>query len=152
MGMQKVRVEDYLAVIDRLCQGADSALAKSGQISKALGIANGTASTTLLRLAAAGLIVRQPYDGAKLTDLGRARSQHVVRRLRIIELWLGNLLGWDEEFVTREARQLEPVMSERLIEALDAVLNFPESDHYGQAIPRGGTLAETKCDPEKPVD
>lgn len=135
--MQKVRVEDYLIAIDHLCEGADSTLAKSGQIAKALGIANGTVSTTLLKLAADGLIIHQPYEGARLSELGHNRAQYVIRRLRIIELLLRNLLGWERELVTIEARLLEPVISVRLIDALDSFLNFPEFDRDGLAIPRG---------------
>jgi DtxR family Mn-dependent transcriptional regulator len=151
--VRKVRVEDYLIAIDHICEDAEVELAKSGQIAKALGIANGTASTTLLTLAADGLIIHQPYEGARLTDLGRARARQVVRRLRIIEVLLGNLLGWERELVSNEARQLELVVSERLVDSLDSYLNFPESDRYGQTIPRAVMpLIHPKSNPTIPAE
>lgn len=134
--MRKVRVEDYLIAIDRLCDEATSTLAKSGQIAKSLGIANGTVSSTLLKLAAEGLIVHQPYDGVKLTDLGRARFHNVVRRLRLIELLLDTLLKWESEPIVEEARRIEVVVTDRLIDSVDAYLGHPRIDRLGHPIPR----------------
>ena len=134
--MRKVRVEDYLIAIDQLCDEATSTLAKSGQIAKSLGIANGTVSSTLLKLAAEGLIVHQPYDGVKLTDLGRVRFHKVARRLRIIELLLDGLLHWESEPIIDEARRIEVVASDRFVDGVDGYLGFPALDRFGQPIPR----------------
>ena len=136
LAVRKVRVEDYLIAIDALCNEATLTLAKSGQIAKSLRIANGTVSSTLLKLAADGLIVHQPYDGVKLTDLGRVRFHKVIRRLRIIELLLDDLLKWESESIVNEARRIEVVASDRLIDDVDAYLGFPAIDRVGHAIPR----------------
>lgn len=135
-GMRKVRDEDYLIAIEQLCAEAASERARSGQIAKALGIANGTASSMLLHLAAQGLIDHQPYEGAKLTDLGRSRSQKVIRRQQIIEMLLSKLLHWDRAASVDEVRQLEPVVSDKLIDAVDSFLGFPAYTFTGELIPR----------------
>lgn len=123
----KGRVEDYLIAIDRLCEQTGCELARSGQIAKVLGVTHGMVSTKLVRLADGGLIIYQPYEGAKLTELGRTRSRRVIRRLRIIELFLVTFAGWERESVVDEGRRLETVISDKVVDALNSFLGFPES-------------------------
>ncbi len=122
MGVQKVRGDVYLMAIDQLCERSGSEPARTGQIAERLGVAAGIASTMLKQLAKDSLIVHQPYEGAKLTELGRNRLSRVLRRLRLIEMWLSTSLNLEREYLTEEALRLESAASERLIEALAAAL------------------------------
>lgn len=133
--MRRVRVEDYLVAIDNICSETGSELARSGQIAKALGISIGYVSTTLARLAADGLIIHQLHAGVKLTELGLIRSRRFVRRIRITELLLETLLKSDQAMIATEAHQLEPAISDKLIEAFDSYLGFPRIDGHGRPIP-----------------
>jgi DtxR family Mn-dependent transcriptional regulator len=77
-----------------------------------------------------------PYEGVRLTDSGRALALRVLRRHRLIELFLVQTLGlsWDE--VHEEAEHLEHAVSDRLIDLIDAHLGYPISDPHGDPIPR----------------
>ena len=134
--MRKVRVEDYLNAIDQLCAATGAELAKSGQIAMALGIPIGYVSKTLSHLAADRLIIHQLHAGVKLTELGRIRSRRFVRRLQLTELLLETLLKSDQESIAAEAHQLEPAISDKLIETFDSYLGFPQIDRHGRPIPR----------------
>ena len=128
MGAQKVRGDDYLIAIDQLGDQSGTELARTGRIAKRLGIADGIVSTTLKQLAKDGLIILQPYEGAKLTESGRNRLSKVLWRLRLIEMWLSTSLNLEKEFLAEEAMRIEPAASARLMEAIDAALGHPEFD------------------------
>lgn len=106
-----------------------------GQLAAALGVAPGTATTMVKTLAESGLVRYEPYAGVVLTPAGEKLATLVVRRHRLIELFLVRVLGfgWDE--VHDEAEQLEHVVSNRLIERIDEMLGFPEADPHGDPIP-----------------
>jgi DtxR family Mn-dependent transcriptional regulator len=130
-------VENYLKAIylgvGRLPEGQH--LLPMGQLAAALGVAPGTATTMVKTLAESGLVEYEPYAGVALTKAGEKLAALVVRRHRLIELFLVRVLGfgWDE--VHDEAEQLEHVVSERLIERIDEMLGHPEADPHGDPIP-----------------
>jgi DtxR family Mn-dependent transcriptional regulator len=106
-----------------------------GQLATALGVAPGTATTMVKTLAESGLVEYEPYTGVTLTSAGEKLAALVLRRHRLIELFLVQVMGlsWDE--VHDEAEQLEHVVSDRLIERIDEMLGRPEADPHGDPIP-----------------
>ena len=106
-----------------------------GQLAGALGVAPGTATTMVKALSESGLVEYEPYNGVRLSPAGARLAALVLRRHRLIELFLVNVLGmrWDE--VHDEAEQLEHVVSDRLIERIDELLGHPEVDPHGDPIP-----------------
>jgi DtxR family transcriptional regulator, Mn-dependent transcriptional regulator len=130
-------VENYLKAIhlgsSRLVEG--QRLLPMGQLANALGVAPGTATTMVKTLAESGLVEYEPYAGVALTPAGEKLAASVVRRHRLIELFLVQVLGfgWDE--VHDEAEQLEHAVSDRLIERIDEMLGHPEADPHGDPIP-----------------
>jgi DtxR family Mn-dependent transcriptional regulator len=130
-------VENYLKAIylgvGRLERG--ERLLPMGQLAAALRIAPGTATTMVKTLADSGLVEYEPYAGVALTPAGEKLAALVVRRHRLIELFLVQVLGfgWDE--VHDEAEQLEHVVSDRLIERIDEMLGHPAADPHGDPIP-----------------
>ncbi len=89
-----------------------------------------------------GLATYTPYEGVSLTPVGTRLALRVLRRHRLIELFLAKTLGltWDE--VHEEAEHLEHAVSETLIDRIDAFLGFPEVDPHGDPIPKAdGSLA-----------
>jgi DtxR family Mn-dependent transcriptional regulator len=86
-------------------------------------------------LAESGLVRYEPYAGVVLTAAGEKLAASVVRRHRLIELFLVQVLGfgWDE--VHDEAEHLEHVVSDRLVTRIDEMLGHPAVDPHGDPIP-----------------
>ncbi len=130
-------VENYLKAIyvGETHLAAGQKLMPMGQLAAALGIAPGTATTMVKALAESGLATYEPYNGVRLTSAGQKLAARVLRRHRLIELFLVQVIGmnWDE--VHDDAEQLEHVVSDRLIERIDEMLGQPEVDPHGDPIP-----------------
>ena len=86
-------------------------------------------------LAEYGLVKYEPYSGVALSRAGRKLAARVLRRHRLVELFLVQVMGlqWDE--VHDEAELLEHVVSDRLIDRMDEMLGRPEVDPHGDPIP-----------------
>jgi DtxR family transcriptional regulator, Mn-dependent transcriptional regulator len=130
-------VENYLKAIylGVSAAGPPNALLAMGQLAAALGVAPGTATTMVKALAESGLVRYEPYAGVTLTEAGEKLAALVVRRHRVIELFLVQVIGyrWDE--VHEEAEQLEHAVSDRLIDRMDEMLGRPKADPHGDPIP-----------------
>jgi DtxR family Mn-dependent transcriptional regulator len=89
----------------------------------------------LKTLSDSGLAVYTPYEGVRLTDAGRLLALRVVRRHRLIELFLAQTLqlAWDE--VHDEAENMEHAVSDLLVDRIDAFLGYPRFDPHGDPIP-----------------
>jgi DtxR family Mn-dependent transcriptional regulator len=128
-------VEDYLKCI-LLAQELDpEALVSMGQIGGALQVAPGTVTAMVKTLADSGLVAYEPYSGVRLTPSGRQLAAHVLRRHRLIELFLVRVMGMDWSEVHSEAEELEHAVSDRLIERMDEMLGSPSVDPHGDPIP-----------------
>ena len=106
-----------------------------GHLAAALGVAPGTATTMVKTLAESGLVEYEPYTGVTLTSAGQKLAALVVRRHRVIEVFLVKVMGYSWDEVHDEAEQLEHVVSERLIGRMDEMLGRPEVDPHGDPIP-----------------
>lgn len=141
--MPSPAVEDYLKTIFHL--SSEGGAARSSAVAERLGVTAGSVTGMLKRLADQGFVEHVPYYGARLTDAGQERAIAIIRRHRILELFLVEVLGyaWDE--VHDEAERLEHTASARLIERMSEVLGRPESDPHGAPIPSSeGTFEERR--------
>jgi DtxR family Mn-dependent transcriptional regulator len=130
-------VENYLKTI-YLAQSATadaSALVPMGQLASALGVVPGTATTMMKALAESGLVHYEPYMGVRLTPSGEKLATLVLRRHRLVELFLVKVLGMSWAEVHDEAERLEHAASERLIDRMAAALEDPSHDPHGSPIP-----------------
>jgi DtxR family Mn-dependent transcriptional regulator len=92
-------------------------------------------------LADSGLVRYEPYMGVRLTTAGLRLAGRVLRRHRLIELFLVKVLGMDWAEVHIEAERLEHAVSDRIIDRIDAMLGQPLVDPHGDPIPTSdGTL------------
>lgn len=130
-------VENYLKTI-YLAQSASAdanALVPMGQLASALGVVPGTATTMMKALAESGLVHYEPYMGVRLTPSGEKLATLVLRRHRLVELFLVKVLGMSWAEVHDEAERLEHAVSERLIDRIDDMLGRPAVDPHGDPIP-----------------
>ena len=126
-------VQDYLKAIHRL-GGADS-MVSPADIAALLQVKAPSVTGMLKRLSDAGWIVYTPGTGAKLSETGLSEARRVIRRHRLIELFLTQVLGLDWSEVDVEAESLEHAISPRLEQAIAAHLNEPLEDPHGHPIP-----------------
>ena len=131
--MESVAVENYLKAIYQLSDA--SAGAPTGELARRLKITPGSVTLMLQRLAEAGLAKYAAHQGVRLTEKGEMAAIRVVRKHRLLELYLVRTLGlpWDE--VHEEAENLEHAVSERLVARIDEYLGHPDRDPHGDPIP-----------------
>jgi DtxR family Mn-dependent transcriptional regulator len=130
-------VENYLKAIYQGTAGLEpkQRLLPMGQLAEALDVSPGTATTMVKTLAESGLVEYEPYTGVTLTSAGKKLAALVLRRHRLVELFLVNVMGlkWDE--VHEDAEQLEHAVSDRLVDRMDEMLGRPATDPHGDPIP-----------------
>jgi DtxR family Mn-dependent transcriptional regulator len=136
-------VENYLKAIYQISHQNDGPAA-TGEVAQALDVSPGTVTSMLKTLADGGLAKYTPYEGVRLTPAGKAMALRVVRRHRLIELFLVRTLQltWDE--VHEEAENMEHAVSDLLVDRIDTFLGHPKTDPHGDPIPS----AEGSIEPE----
>ena len=133
--MASSTVEDYIKHIYLIAEATGNHQVPMGQVAEALGVVPGTATTMVKALADAGLVEYAPRVGVLLTGHGRKLALHVLRRHRLIEQFLVEVLGFDWSEVHAEAECLEHVVSDLLLERMDHYLGHPTEDPHGDPIP-----------------
>ena len=139
-------VQDYLKAIHSL-GGADQ-LVSPNDIAARLKVKAPSVTGMLKRLETAGLITYGVGQGAQLTESGIVQARRVVRRHRLVELFLTRVLGLDWSEVDTEADAIEHAISPRLEQAIAAHLGEPLEDPHGHPIPTAlGDLQQRDLQP-----
>jgi DtxR family Mn-dependent transcriptional regulator len=139
-------VQDYLKTIHSL-DGSERMVSPLA-IAARLQVRAPSVTGMLKRLADAGWIDYEPGTGARLTAAGIAEARRVIRRHRLVELFLTRVLGLDWSEVDDEAEALEHAISPRLEQAIAAHLGEPLEDPHGHPIPtREGQIARRHLRP-----
>jgi DtxR family Mn-dependent transcriptional regulator len=145
--MPSSTVENYVKQI-YLEQQADpdpEALVPMGKLAGAMGVVPGTATSMIKALADSGLVQYEPRGGVRLTHGGEQLALHVLRRHRLVELFLVKVLELDWSQVHAEAEELEHAISDKVLERIDAYLGHPSVDPHGDPIPSAkGKVAEVR--------
>lgn len=142
--LPSLTIENYVKTIYEMCASQNGQLALTGKLAAALGVSPGTVTSMLKTLSDSGLARYIPYEGVELTDAGRSLALRVLRRHRLIELFLVRTLAlaWDE--VHDEAENMEHAVSDLLVDRIDEFLGRPDRDPHGDPIPRAdGTIAQS---------
>jgi DtxR family transcriptional regulator, Mn-dependent transcriptional regulator len=128
-------VENYLKAIVQIAMRTGSKSVSTGDLASALEVLPGTVTSMLKTLAESKLAHYTPYEGVVLTESGRKLALRMLRRHRLIELFLVQTLNlpWDQ--VHDEAEQMEHAVSDRLIDRIDEFLGKPDYDPHGDPIP-----------------
>lgn len=143
-------VEDYLKVIYTLSREnlETDGLASLGRVAEKLNVTPGTVTTMMRHLEERGLVQYQPRKGVRLETKGEGEAVRVVRRHRMVELFLVNIMELDWADVHDEAEALEHVISDRLINRMDEMLGYPSHDPHGDPIPTpGGKIVDKQSYP-----
>jgi DtxR family Mn-dependent transcriptional regulator len=139
-------VEDYLKAIYKIESDGGSAVSTNA-LAKSLRVSPASASEMVRKLADAGFVEHARYRGVSLTAAGRRLALGVVRRHRLVELFLSEALGMSWDRVHDHAEVLEHAVSPELEELIAAKLGHPVRDPHGDPIPtRDGRMPEeTGC-------
>lgn len=134
--MPSLTVENYAKAIFQICGGQTGKPAATGQVAAMLEVSPGTVTSMLKTLNESGLATYTPYEGVSLTAAGNVLALRVLRRHRLIELFLAKTLdlSWDE--VHEEAEHMEHAVSDRLVDRIEEYLGYPEVDPHGDPIPK----------------
>src|SRR5213592_1097565 len=139
-------VEDYLKVIYHL--SSQGGFAATSDIAALLEVAPPSVSGMVKRLSETGLIEHVPYRGVQLTAQGRRAALRMIRRHRVLEVYLSQQLGYDWDGVHTEAERLEHAVSDELIERMAKALGDPQYDPHGAPIPTAaGEIEEAELVP-----
>src|SRR5439155_21674892 len=120
-------VENYLKAIyqGQAALLREERLVPMGQVAAALAVTPGTATTMIKALAESGLAEYEPYSGVRLTAAGERLAAMVLRRHRLVEPFLVQVMGMSWADVHDDAEPLAHVASPRLIDPLDEMLGVP---------------------------
>lgn len=133
--MPTLTVENYLKTTLLTALKTGSEWVTTGQLATAMTVAPGTVTAMLKTLAESGHAEYRPYEGVRLTKTGRAVAMRMLRRHRLIELFLVKTLSLDWDQVHEEAENMEHAVSDDLVDRMDEFLGRPVSDPHGDPIP-----------------
>lgn len=143
---QSKSVQDFLKAVYSLQQGGERV--STNALAEGLAVAAPSITDMAQRLVTAGLIDYERYKGVLLTATGEMVALKMVRRHRLIELYLVNELGYALQDVHDEAEKLEHAVSDKFVEAIAVKLGHPELDPHGEPIPsQDGTIVDREITP-----
>ena len=134
---------EALKAIYRLTR--DGSEAHTGALADVLGLSPGTVTTTIKRLADRDLVDHRPYQGVSFTPGGQRTAVHAIRRHRIVERFLADMLGYKWNEADKLAVAFEPELPDEVLERLYVALHRPETCPHGFPIPtaEAGELPDT---------
>lgn len=140
--MPSLTTENYIKAIYQLGGQPTKPAVATGAIAGQLSVSPGSVTAMLKTLRDADLVEYAPYEGVRLTPSGMKLALRVLRRHRLIELFLSQTLDmpWDE--VHEEAEHMEHAVSDRLVDRIDEHLGYPPADPHGDPIPRSDGTVE----------
>ena len=125
--------EDFLKLVFLFQQSEERV--STSQLAEALNITPASVTEKAKRLSDEGLIDHVPYRGVRLTKEGRRVALYMIRRHRMLEMFLMQHLGYQWDEVHEEAERLEHAVSEKFLERVAALLDYPTHDPHGDPIP-----------------
>lgn len=143
--MLSEQVENYLKGIYELQSGPGKV--STSLLSERLGVSSASVTEMIQRLADENMVDYTPYRGVALTPEGQQQALRIVRRHRLWELFLVEVLGFSWDEIHDEAERLEHFTSERLEQRIDALLGHPRIDPHGHVIPSPDGLISSEAHP-----
>ncbi len=132
---------EYLAAIYKLGDGGGKVT--TSLLAEKMCVSPAAASSMLKRLEASGFIGRSAADGVVLLEQGRLAALQLLRRHRLLEVFLTQVMGFTWDQVDAEAHRLEHAVSAAFEDRIDRLCGYPTHCPHGDPIPRkDGTVAE----------
>jgi DtxR family Mn-dependent transcriptional regulator len=149
--MHSLTVENYCKAILQIAIRTGQDNVSTGEVASVLAVSPGTVTSMLKTLAESDLAQYKPYEGVKLTKAGKTLALRMLRRHRLIELFLVKTLGlsWDE--VHDEAENMEHAVSDGLVDRIDDFLGRPDYDPHGAPIPQADGTMRGEVDNAQPL-
>lgn len=135
MGSLTRKEVEYLKAVFNLTSDRD--LASSLDIANNLGVSCATASETLKRLSEKGLIIREPWRGVRLSELGFKEISKIVRNHRVFETYAHKILLVSLNEACECARRIELYLSDEIVDSMCRILGHPKKCPHNKDIPRG---------------
>lgn len=137
-------LEEYLEAIYKL--QSESGVARTTKLARELKVALGSVTNTVEKLERLGLVTHEPYRGVKLTESGLKLALSVVRRHRLSERLLTDILRMRWEDVHESACVMEHGLPDKVTSSLEKILKLPKTCPHGNPIPtKDGELIEDKA-------
>jgi DtxR family Mn-dependent transcriptional regulator len=124
---------EALKAVYRFTRGGSGA--HTGALAESLGVAPGTVTATVKRLAERGLLDHRPYRGVELTSAGRRAAVGAIRRHRIVERFLSDMLGYAWNEADRLAGAFEHDLPQEVEDRMFVALDRPATCPHGFPIP-----------------
>ncbi|MBC7131233.1 metal-dependent transcriptional regulator, partial [Candidatus Bathyarchaeota archaeon] len=138
--------EEYLEAIYKL--QSRKGIARTTELAEELNVVPGSVTNTLTHLEKHGLVKREPYRGVKLTRKGEKIALTIIRKHRLAERLLTDILEVDWSEVHEKACKLEHALTEDLLQLLEKRLGYPKVCPHGNPIPsHKGEIEEVECKP-----
>lgn len=129
-------MQEYLAEAYRLAHyQPDNPYVSTSALAQAMGVSAPAVTRMVQRLKDAGYLEHEPYQGIRLTDNGEREALMNIRRHRLVERFMVDVMrfGWHE--VHDAADALGPVVSERLVDRMEVMSGYPKRCPHGEPIP-----------------
>ena len=137
--MNSLTEENYLKALLNL--SAENGEVNVKELSMVLGTKMPTVTSMIQKLAKKKLVHYQSYKPPKLTDKGRKEAALIIRKHRLMEMFLVQNMGFGWEEVHEIAEQIEHIHSPAFFEKMDELLGYPKIDPHGSPIPdRNGRM------------
>ncbi len=147
-------VDKYLEAIYYIA--AEGEVVRPSRLAYWLSVSAPTVSDALARMKRDGWVVIGTDRSVTLSESGRATATALVRRHRILERWLTDVLGFDWATADVEADRISSAISEAVVDQIDASMGSPSTCPHGNvipghAVPYGALVALADLEPGTPA-
>ncbi|RNC63514.1 metal-dependent transcriptional regulator [Proteiniphilum sp. X52] len=134
--------EDYLKNMYMIDE--EMGIISLSELGRRLRVSIPTVNSMVKKLHHGGWVIYEKYQPVTLTDKGKREAALIVRKHRIVEMFLVNKMNFGWEEVHDIAEQIEHVNSEIFFERMDEMLGNPSSDPHGSPIPNQNGIITPK--------
>ena len=146
MPMPSISAENYLKNIYELESGRKKVT--TSRLASKLKISPASVTDMVKKLSEKGFLRHEPYQGVTVTEKGKRSALQIIRKHRLWEMFLAEVLHFSWDTIHEEAEEFEHIMSERMEEKIDEVLGHPKVDPHGDPIPqKDGTIQKMNLQP-----
>jgi len=136
--------EEYIETVYRLEKR--NGVAKTKELAQAMHVVPGSITNTVKHLESHGLVTHESYRGVKLTGEGERIALDIIRKHRLAECLLTDILKAEWSNVHEDACKLEHALTKNVVALLDERLGYPKFCPHGNPIPtKNGVIKEQPC-------